>query len=361
MNTRSDRLLATMLGLIVSLIAWPSACIAQPTSGVGFQPITIADPVGGGDMPGLVFYPSDEASRVTRRGPYELHASPGTAIAKGAKPLVVISHGHGGSSLGHHDMAVHLAEHGFIVATVEHPKDNFHDTSGMGAVEVLVGRPVQIKSTISALLADSRWNIDAERIGVAGFSAGGYTALMSVGAVPQFARFTGYCAKEPQDIEVCGPIIHSKPEDNIDARLAARQADMDTWGKPADPRVKATFVMAPLSLLFDKKGLSKIRVPVFLYYAEADTVLLPQYNTLHISPFIETLSGIKMIPKAGHYVFLSPCSTALKEEAPLICNDPAGVDRVAEHRRLNADALAFFSKALRISKARIAGRPDESL
>lgn len=350
MNIRSVSLLATMFGLIVLLLTLSSACAAQQVIGAGFQSITIKDPVSGGDMPGFVFYPSVEPSRVTWRGPYELHASPDTAITKGTKPLVVISHGHGGSNLGHHDMAAYLAEHGFIVATVEHPKDNFHDMSGTGTAEVLVGRPIQIKATISAMLADPRWNIDAKRIGVAGFSAGGYTALMSVGAIPQFARFTGYCKQEPQDSEVCRPIISAKPEDNIDARLAALQADMDKWGKPADPRVKAAFVMAPLSLLFEEEGLLHVRVPVFLYYAEADTVLSPKYNALHISPSMKTLAGIRKIPKAGHYVFLSPCSTALKDDAPLICNDPAGVDRVAEHRQLNADALAFFKESLPISK-----------
>jgi hypothetical protein len=53
-----------------------------------------------------------------------------------------------------------------------------------------------------------------------------------------------------------------------------------------------------------------------------------------------------MIPKAGHYVFLSPCSPALAKDAPGICKDPQGVDRVAVHREINARALAFFRKSL---------------
>src|SRR5574337_543101 len=96
-------------------------------------------PVGGGTMPGYVFYPSSEASRVTWRGPYELHATPDAKPTPGAKPLVVISHGHGGSDLGHHDLAVYLASHGFVVATLQHPKDNFRDASGDGHPEVMVG------------------------------------------------------------------------------------------------------------------------------------------------------------------------------------------------------------------------------
>jgi predicted dienelactone hydrolase len=121
---------------------------------------------------------------------------------------------------------------------------------------------------------------------------------------------------------------------------------MHRWGNADDPRVKAAFVMAPLSLVFDSSGLASINRPVFLYYGEADEVLLPKANVLHIAPLISTLAGIRMIPAAGHYVFLSPCSAELDKEAPAICRDPSGVDRMAVHARINADALAFFRKAL---------------
>jgi predicted dienelactone hydrolase len=61
---------------------------------------------------------------------------------------------------------------------------------------------------------------------------------------------------------------------------------------------------------------------------------------------IRTLAGIRMIPKAGHYVFLSPCSPQLARDAPDICTDPPGVDRAAVHEEINAAALAFFRKTL---------------
>ena len=76
--------------------------------------------------------------------------------------------------------------------------------------------------------------------------------------------------------------------------------------------------------------------------------MLPRYNALLIAPLIRTLARIKMVPEAGHYVFLSPCSDELAREEPDICRDPPGTDRVAVHRRLNADALAFFRKSLHV-------------
>lgn len=334
--------------LALAWFALPVVSLAATVTGVGFQGITIHDLVNGGTMPGYVFYPSAQAKGVTWIGPYEPHATAHAPAMPGAKPLVVISHGHGGSDLGHHDLAAYLASHGFIVATLEHPKDNFHDMSGTGTAAVLDGRPIQVNATTSYLLDAPEWSalIDPNRIGVAGFSAGGYAALMIVGAVPRFDRFVGYCKRHPQDAEDCALLQKFQSEGAAKAKLAVLQHSLDRWGNPHDPRVKAAFVMAPLSLLFDKAGLASIDRPVFLYYGQSDPVLLPNENVLHIAPLIKTLVGIKMIPRAGHYVFLSPCSPQLTKDAPTICKDPPGVNRAKVHAKINAKALEFFSKNL---------------
>ena len=337
-----------LLGLVLPFVA-----SAQSAAGVGFAPITIHDPVNGGTMPGYVFYPSTAATGVTKVGSYALHATPGAVAVLGAKPLVVISHGHGGSDLGHHDLAVYLAGHGFVVATLEHPKDNFHDMSGTSTPQVLDGRSIQVKALISYLLDDPHWGklVDPDRIGVAGFSAGGYTALMVVGAVPHFERFIAYCKRHPDDAEDCAMLQEWQSEGSagaakLQAALAGLRDGLHRWGDPHDSRVKSAFVMAPLGLVFDAAGLASIDRPVFLYYGQNDPVLLPNENVLHIAPLIKTLIGIQMIPRAGHYVFLSPCSPQLAGEVPNLCTDPPGVSRVLVHQQLNAAALAFFRKTL---------------
>jgi predicted dienelactone hydrolase len=352
MNLRL-RCAAIVFILLTGLLTLPAGASPQIASGVGFTPITIHDPVHGGSMPGYVFYPSTAAGRVTWVGPYPLHATRDAPPIPGAKPLVVISHGHGGSDLGHHDLAVYLAGHGFVVASLQHPRDNFLDDSGDGHPDVMVGRPIQVKATISMLLADPHWKplIDPDRIGVAGFSNGGYTSLLLVGAVPRFTRFMDYCKAHPDDPGICGGVkqlVAQLAKKGLTAAqyLTAMQEQFHRWGSPDDPRIKAAFAMAPQSLVFDKAGAASIDRPVFLYYGQNDEVLQPEYNALHIAPLIKTLARIRMIPKAGHYVFLSPCSPQLTKEAPDICIDPPGVDRVAVHRQVDADALAFFRKTL---------------
>lgn len=339
--------------LCLLALAVCAAATAQTTTGVGFARITIPDPVNGGRMPGYVFYPSAQRGQATWVGPYELRATRGATPIGGAKPLVVISHGHGGSALGHHDLAVYLASHGFVVAALEFPRDNYRDyRKYTGTPAVLDGRPIEVKATISMLLGDARWKalIDPHRIGEAGFSAGGYTALMNVGAVPRFDRFIRYCKAEPQDREICGTVEKMRSSAAGDAALASLQRDVYKWGQPADPRIKAAFVMAPLGVPFDRQALAAIHVPVFLYYGQDDPVLLPKYNVLHVAPLIHSLVGIKVIANAGHYVFLGPCSERLARASLTqpICKVPPGVDRAKVIAQVNADALAFFRGTLHV-------------
>ena len=343
------------LWLALICLVMPASAFAGTLTGVGFSAIEVPDPVNGGQMSGFVFYPSASARGITHVGSYDLDATADAAALAGARPLVVISHGHGGSDLGHHDLATYLASHGFIVATITHPKDNFRDSSGDGQAVVLGGRPRQISATISNLLRSPRWKplIDPDRIGVAGFSNGGYTALLLMGAVPDFTSVPAHCKLHPDDANLCVPLAKieaaaAQQHRTVEQFVAELQRGLHKWGRESDPRVKAAFVMAPFSAVFDAKGLAHVNRPVFLYYAEKDRVLLPRYNALHIAPLIRTLAGLKMVPNAGHYVFLSPCSRELAKSEPDLCTDPLGTDRTAIHRKINGDALLFFERTLHV-------------
>lgn len=339
---------------LLLVLLMPLPLLATEVTGVGIAGIRIPDPVSGQDTEGDVFYPSSQAVHgTTALGPYNVAATPNAPALPGAWPLVVISHGNGGSDLGHHDLAAYLASHGFVVATLNHLGDYFRDTSKVGQIEVLAGRPIQVQSTITTLLSDPRWKamIDPDRIGVAGFSAGGYTALMLAGAHPQFDRFIAFCDRYPQDKDVCGHRADfeanaARQGKTLEQMFNDMQGQLGRYGNTADPRVKAIFAMAPLSLIFDDHGFDHVRIPVYLYYGQNDQVLPPEANAKHIQPLIKTLAGVKEVPHADHWVFLPPCSAELQKEIPSMCTDPAGVDRAKVHAQIDADALAFFRRTL---------------
>jgi predicted dienelactone hydrolase len=119
--------------------------------------------------------------------------------------LILLSHGTGGSELGHSTLAQALAQSGYLVAALRHPGDNWQDTAlrdGPGAERYFVQRPQQVSHVIDALLQDPLWkdriarDSCGPRVGALGHSAGGYTVLALAGGVPQWSRLSAHCSTQ---------------------------------------------------------------------------------------------------------------------------------------------------------------------
>ncbi len=70
------------------------------------------------------------------------------------------------------------------MVAVIHPGDNSRDHSRLGTLSNLYGRPIQISEAITATLGDPMLSpfVNANQVGVIGYSAGGETALILSGA-----------------------------------------------------------------------------------------------------------------------------------------------------------------------------------
>lgn len=314
-----------------SKVAAPGAAGAP----LGVQTLEARDPITAAPLALAVLYPAATAGPPTTYGLYAVAATRDAPIAAGRFPLVVISHGHGGALWGHHDLAEALGRAGYVVALVEHNGDSWRDQTGFRSDRVMYGRAYQVTATIDRVLAEPRIaaHVDAGRIGVAGFSAGGYTSLTAVGAEPDFGRVPAYCGRHPEDTEVCSAPLRNE-------LTAAQKRPM------RDPRIRAAFVMAPFALAFGPESFRAVRVPIFLAWGSRDEVLLPDENARAIAPALPTLVGTREVPGARHYTFLPPCEPALAQRIPTLCSDPPGIDRAAIHAQLAADAIRFFAAAL---------------
>ncbi len=332
----------TTLRFAAMALALACALATPARAGAGFTDLAFIDPVDGGKMPVIVFYPSEAEGRADI-GSYHLAAARDAGPRPSRYPLVILSHGSGGTRLGHHDSLAALAEAGFVAAAVEHPRDNYRDQSGQGTDRQLYGRAADITATIDGLLADPEFGplIDPARIGIAGFSAGGYTALITVGARPDPAGFASYCRDQADDAVFCR------------GRPAVTPADGGRhFGPPPpslrDTRLRAAFVMAPgFGFLFDRAGLAGVDVPVRLYRGENDEVLRQPWHAQRIADNLPRPPEYEVIPGAGHYVFLVPCAAEVAGRYPVLCNDPPGVDRIAVHQRLNDEMVDFFKRTLK--------------
>ena len=300
----------------------------------GYQQIMAPDP-GHDPIEIGLWYPSPAPASDQ---PIELSTqsvAPNGAMSPGAHPMIVISHGQAGSLAGHYDTALALADAGYVVVAPTHTGDNWHDQSG---VLNIIDRPRQIIQVIDFMLTGwpGHASIDPQRIGMFGFSAGGFTTLVNIGGRPDLSKTGPYCATHAAEYTCKLVAANGGP-----SKLTPATDGLH------DTRIKAAVVAAPaVAYAFLPDGLRDVTIPVQLWRADADRVLPPPEYADAIDKALTPPPDFQTVPDAGHFDFLAPCSEALAARVPVICQERPGFDRAAFHRRLNATIVAFFNKNL---------------
>jgi predicted dienelactone hydrolase len=322
------------MNVAVGALAMLLTLAAAPALAAGFEHVTVPDP-DGPPLEAGIWYPTDAPASPQPLGLFVQSVAVGAPVAGRGLPLVVMSHGTGGTFEGHYDTALALAEAGFVVASVTHTGDNYRDQSAFTRVE---NRPRHIKALIDYMLAS--WPrhdvLDPSRIGMFGFSAGGFTALVAIGGVPDMVRVASFCTAHPDDWG-CNRAseLHSGPP------TAPPSAFVH------DTRIAAAVIAAPaIGYVFTPEGLSGVKVPIQLWRGDRDEILTHRYHAQNVYDGLPIKPEYHVVPNAGHFAFLAPCSAGLQSIAPDICRDPAGFDRVAFHREFNAAVVAFFKAKL---------------
>lgn len=301
-------------------------CLAPSANAAGIQLFN-----HGPALSGAIWYPCQAEPKHVDLGDLGVGVDYGLVGVKdcpitGAKlPLVVLSHGTAGWFGGHHDTAAALADAGFVVAAINHSGDNGNDRSKSDDLSVFGSRPADMVRLIDFLLQD--WKdkaiVDSARIGLFGFSKGGYTGLALIGASPDFARVARGCKDDP-------------------VRFCEQLRSGETANPPQDARVGAAVIADPPSGPFTRDNLAAIRIPVQFWRAEVGIGVLDPAATARIGRSLPGKPEIHSVP-AGHFAFLAPCSPQLAAAIPRICTDaPAGFDRTAFHREFNASVVRFF-------------------
>ena len=306
--------------IMLSAVAVLILSVATAAAGtVGFQQVAVPDSQ---DTPREVgiWYPSEAPASPQPLGPHRQTVAIDGGVAGRHLPLVVILHGVQGSFDNHYHTAVALAEGGFVVAAVTHRQDMR-----------LVERPRHVGRVLDYMLA--AWphhdRLDPARVGIFGFSVGGFTALVAIGGLPDLGRMPAYCA-EHRD-RVCGMSIDTS---------------VPTSAWVHDARIKAAVVAAPtLGFTFGPDALAPIKVPIQLWRAGSDEITPHPRHAEAVYRALPTKPDYVVVPNAGHFVFLA-CSADMAKRAPAICHDAPDFDRQAFHRTFNMAVGAFFKARL---------------
>lgn len=283
---------------------------------VGSCYMQVKDEATGISFPTLVLYPTDEPSTSTAFGPYTIDVSTDAPVAAGQFPLVVISHGNGGTPIIYRTIGTHLAKNGYVVAMPEHPGNNRTDNKLEGTHENLVNRPRHIRLTIDAISLDDRFSacVQTDNVAIVGHSMGGYTALAVAGGIPW--------TKDHKRVEVV-----------------------------PDLRVRALVLLAPATAWYlPEDSLKNVTVPILMLIAEHDPYT-PRWHADLVLADVADKDQVtcRVIENAGHFSFLSPFPPRIRNANFLPSMDPEGFDREKFHELLPGEVLDFLDKKLKSS------------
>jgi len=286
----------------------------------GCRTLVAPDDRWGEPVPALLLYPSRSPEEPSAFGPYALDVALNSPVAAGVFPLVVISHGTGGSPLVHRTLAAHLARNGFLVLMPEHPRNNRNNNELRGTAAILVNRPRHVRVVLDWAFSREGLapHVLPDAAALIGHSLGGYTALALAGGLPS-----------------------AFPYETPDRQPAAIHVD-------ADPRVKALVLLAPAAAWFLAPGaLSRISIPILMLTGEKDWNTPAWHGELVRNGVpADTPLDHCVIPNAGHFSFQSPFPAAMSSPSFPPSQDPDGFDRKSFQVEMNARILAFLQGVL---------------
>lgn len=258
------------LALLVTTIVLGAARSADPPANVQFTPDIVYGKVGDDELKLNLAVPK------TAGGPW---------------PCVVIFHGgawrHGDRSM-HNDLAWNFAQRGFASATIGYRLVPKH---------VFPAQVQDVKCAVRFLRTNSaKYNIDPDRIGAVGFSAGAHLSMM-LGAMDSGDGLDDSGGSPGVSSKVQAVVAHFGPTDfTLTMPDSTRPLIEDFLGGPLDRRRDVYLRASPVTYL------DKGDAPLLVLHGTADNVCPPDHAT-RISEAMQKAGvpgRVELISGAGH-------------------------------------------------------------
>jgi predicted dienelactone hydrolase len=288
----------------------------------GLQQLEVDDPVQGVRLPVALMYPTGEAARPERIGPYTVVVARDAPLPTEPLPLALISHGGRGSPWVYRGLAEHLARAGYLVALPEHLGDSRSDSSLDHDERNLVNRPRHIRLAIDAALETA--DVDLDRgVAAIGHSIGGYGVLAAAGGNPM----------------TLPPEVPAEQRRDPTPEIAKLAYPIET---ETDPRIDKIVLLAPAVGFFMADGsLAEVTAPLLVRTAEHDHLCPTAQVSVALRSLTTSLDHSE-VAGAGHFSFSTPFPPEMSGPHFPPSQDPDGFDRGAYLPTLYAEIESFL-------------------
>lgn len=265
----------------------------------------------------------------------------------GPYPVVAFSHGFGGLRFQSTFLTEHLAAHGFVVVSPDHPGTSLVDFDMAAVAESAVHRPTDVADSVTGLaegLDIDGLTVDASVYVAVGHSFGAWTSLVVAGGVLDPDAFEATCTGDDKP----GPGCNFFEGQTIDRATAAIEA-------VPDPRAKAAVALAPgvwYAFGDGGEGLSDVRRPLVIGAGQDGDLPWAREG----QPTFDALGAPKqlaLIDRAGHWGFSDLC--VLGPVIASVLEDCAGED--ADF--LDPDRVADITKVMTLAHVRTVLTEDD--
>lgn len=252
-------------------------------------------------------------------------------LTPGQHPVVLFSHGMGGTDRSQAWLAAALAERGAITVMVNHPNSTWGDFNMSEGVEHWT-RAKDMSAALDAVLDLPAFTnaLDMKRVMAAGFSYGGWTALSLGGAKGNHAGSVEACMTFT-DMEACGLLLSKG--------VNMQGIDPVLWNASySDERVTNVAAIDPGFVWgLDQSDIADL-VPSALvigFGGDGDRMLATDFDRSGLSDHLGDRKIVRFDP-AYHFSAMPICTPAgeailVEENDDPVCTDPAGSDRARIH------------------------------
>ncbi|MFV0332661.1 MAG: alpha/beta hydrolase family protein [Tropicimonas sp.] len=332
----------------LGLCGWGAYEMTRPaydgTSGITYG--SAHAPVRNRDVDFHVWYPAMPGGRaITVGGNGVFYGTPAGRNAPrqaGQFPAIIISHGAGGNAGQFGWIASKLAQAGFVVVLPNHPGTTTGNASAEAAVRVWE-RPSDVTAVLDEITSNAEDYpfIDAGRISVLGFSAGGYTAMALSGARVDPGRLQRFCDLTDHGMSDCAFLAHF----GIDLH----SLDLSPAGQDLrDTRIRSAVIVDPgIVSTLTEESLSQIDIPMLVINLGDEGTIPNGVNARDAVPLIPQ-AQYRLVPDSTHFSFLAECKPAgpriLENEGELdpLCEDAGGRSRANIHAELSDIIVSYL-------------------